>query len=159
MAVAGPDTIASFADYEATVKRLESHGLAYRCFLSRTELALSPARLSPPSEADMLEAGIPFVWLADARLRLRAVHNDMCFQLKTGSGQQVVAADPDLHGNIVIASKDCPSAYNLAATQDDALQAITHVSASGRNPYAFAILWTGSSICFQHMLSSLVIPN
>ena len=36
-------------------------------------------------------------------------------------------ANPDLHGDIVIARKDSPSAYHLAATHDDALQEITHI--------------------------------
>lgn len=120
-----------FADYARTVEALTARGLTYRCFRTRAELEHThPAPLSPKEETQLLEAGNPFAWrlsLAAARNELGAAWDRLSYKLETGNGIIDTPADPALHGDIVIARKDSPSAYHLAACHDDALQGITHV--------------------------------
>lgn len=120
-----------FADFARTVDVLTARGLTYRCFRTRAELEhVSPAPLSPEEETGLLEAGNPFAWrlsLAAARSELGAAWDGLSYKLDTGNGIIDTPADPALHGDIVIARKDSPSAYHLAACHDDALQGITHV--------------------------------
>lgn len=127
-----------FPDYTAVVETLQTRGLAYRCFKTRAEISAStPANAPfmgaalPPSESTVrLERGEPFAWrlsLEACRQVLGRAYDDLSFKLDGANGIETRAANPDLHGDIVIARKDSPSAYHIAATHDDALQAITHV--------------------------------
>jgi glutamyl-Q tRNA(Asp) synthetase len=47
----------------------------------------------------------------------------------TGSGRtdQMIAADPLAHGDVVLARKDAPASYHLSCTLDDAAMGVTHV--------------------------------
>lgn len=124
-----------FADYAAAVQTLTDRGLTYRCFRTRSELADCPDPKQPgPHEAEVeaahLEAGNPFAW----RLSLRAcrdalgpVWSDLSYRELKDEGMQTQAARPELEGDIVLARKDSPSAYHLAATHDDARQGITDI--------------------------------
>lgn len=124
-----------FADYAACVEALRARGLAYRCFRSRQALAaladpLRPGPHSAAEEAELLRAGAPFAWrlsLQAAQAALGPDWNDLSFQTFDETGVTRMKADPAQHGDIVIARKDSPSAYHLAATHDDALQGITHI--------------------------------
>lgn len=120
-----------FADYAAVVSGLTARGLTYRCFKTRAELASkAPAPLSQADEAAALAAGKPFAWrlsLAAARQALGSVWDDMAYHLDKDGVVSSVPANPAMHGDVVIARKDSPSAYHLAACHDDALQGITHV--------------------------------
>lgn len=124
-----------FADYAACVTALRERGLAYRCFRTRSELAQLPDPLQPGphsdvEEAEWLAAGAPFAWrlsLNAARRQLGTAWDDLTYAEITPEGLKTHRARPDLHGDIVIARKDSPSAYHLAATHDDALQGMTHI--------------------------------
>lgn len=120
-----------FEAYGKVVAHLASLGLAYRCFLTRAELGHTPPGPLPKTQEDQyLAAGKPYAWrlsLARARSHLGPVWNDLDYRVQTPDGIQHRPADPIPHGDIVIARKDSPSAYHIASTHDDALQAITHV--------------------------------
>lgn len=127
-----------FADYASVVEALEARGLAYRCFRTRAEIAaqtpagqvFTSAPLSLAEEQARLDAGEVFAWrlsLAACQAALGAAYHELSFQLETEAGLETRRADPGLHGDIVIARKDSPSAYHIAATHDDALQGMTHI--------------------------------
>lgn len=126
-------------DYHAALARLEADGLVYRCFRTRKEMAQAMASaphgpaevfrggpLAAAEEAAKLSAGEPFAWRLslDAAARKLGGINALTF---TDEAEGVVAARPELAGDIVLARKDVGVAYHLAVVVDDALQGITHV--------------------------------
>ena len=140
------------ADYQAALDRLDGLGVLYRCFRTRREvldeigraphgpgegaegLVFRGARLPADEEARRLEAGEAFAW----RLSLdaaRAALGDEAWSglsfVEEGEGPAgehgMIAARPDLAGDVVLARKDVGVAYHLAVTVDDALQGVTHV--------------------------------
>ncbi|MDO1559555.1 tRNA glutamyl-Q(34) synthetase GluQRS [Brevundimonas sp. 2R-24] len=133
-------------DYAAVLDRMQSDGLIYRCFLTRTEVAerigQAPhgaleayvgAPLPPDEEAQRLEAGDAFAWrlsLAAAQVRLGRQWDCMTFT-EEGSGPDgetgALAVDPARGGDVVLARKDAQVAYHLACVHDDAAQGVTHV--------------------------------
>ena len=133
------------ADYRAALDRLAEHGLVYRCFRTRREVAeaieAAPhgtmeawrgSPLPPAEEQRRLEAGDAYAW----RLSLAAAERelggfaDLTF-VEEGQGpageRGVIAARPALGGDVVLARKDVGVAYHLAVVHDDALQGVTHV--------------------------------
>ena len=120
-----------FEDYHRVVSDLASRGLAYRCFRTRSDIQAEPlAPLSPSEEERKLASGAPFAWrlsLRAAREEIGAVWKDLSFRVQAPSGLETMRAQPETQGDIIIARKDSPSAYHIAATHDDALQGITHV--------------------------------
>lgn len=126
-------------DYHAALARLEAEGLVYRCFRTRKEVTQAMASaphgpmevfrggpLPPDEEAGRLAAGEPFAWRLslDAAARRLGGFGDLTF---VDEAEGVVAARPELGGDVVLARKDVGVAYHLAVTVDDALQGITHV--------------------------------
>lgn len=129
-----------FAEYARTVSELAARGLAYRCFRTRAEIAAEMERenltafigavLPEQEERARLERNQPYAWrlsLDAVRGYIGALLDALTYQELTPHGLVTHKADPARHGDIVIARKDSPSAYHIAATQDDALQGITHV--------------------------------
>lgn len=124
-----------FPDYESVVDALTGRGLTYRCFRSRSELAdlpdpLRPGPHTPDEEAELLHAGVPFarrLSVAACREALGDAWETLSFTERTPEGLVTRAADPMRDGDIVLARKDSPSAYHVAATHDDALQSITDI--------------------------------
>ena len=127
-----------FSDYDAVVQSLAERGLAYRCFLTRSEIAerfpngrpISSQPLAASEEAERIERGHAFAWrlsLAQCREALGSIWGDLSFREMTRSDVVRHQAKPEIHGDIVLARKDSPSAYHVAATHDDALQGVTHV--------------------------------
>jgi len=124
-----------FPEYAAVVDALTDRGLTYRCFRSRTELKQMPDPLRPgphakEDERTRLEAGEPFAW----RLSLKACRADLGSQWdaltyteRVDNRLETRRVDPGREGDVVLARKDSPSAYHLAATHDDALQGITDI--------------------------------
>jgi glutamyl-Q tRNA(Asp) synthetase len=126
-------------DYHAALSRLEADGLLYRCFRTRKEIADAMASaphgpmevfrggpLPPDEEAARLAAGEAFAWRLslDAAGRRLGGFGDLTF---VEEGEGVVAARPELGGDVVLARRDVGVAYHLAVVVDDALQGITHV--------------------------------
>ena len=128
------------AEYEAALRTLIDRQLVYRCFRTRREIAEAIASaphgasedvfrgeaLPPTEEADRLAAGEAFAWrlsLKKARAALGPAYFALVFEDETG----LVRADPEKHGDVVLARKDFPTSYHLASVWDDALQGVTHV--------------------------------
>ena len=127
------------SDYQAALSRLEARGLLYRCFRTRREVAEAMASaphgpmevfrggpLAADEEARRLAAGEGFSW----RLSLEAASKRLGgFTALTfvDEGKGVIAARPELGGDVVLARRDVGVAYHLAVVVDDALQAITQV--------------------------------
>jgi glutamyl-Q tRNA(Asp) synthetase len=141
-----------FDDYQAAVTRLEAMGLLYPGFESRGEIAalvaerdrqgrwprdpdgvpLYPgrARKMPQAERDRRRRdGEPFA------LRLAVdpavARAGVLTWNETGLGPQgqcgIVAAAPQMWGDVVLARKGTPTSYHLAVAIDDALQGVTDV--------------------------------
>lgn len=128
------------ADYAAPLQSLIARGLVYRCFRTRKEIAEAIAAaphgasedifrgepLPADEEAAKLEAGDAFAWrlsLKKARSVLGPGYFTLVFEDETGP----VRAEPEKHGDVVLARKDFGTSYHLASMWDDALQGVTHV--------------------------------
>ena len=138
-----------FADYAMAIARLEADGLLYPSFESRRELAALAAELDRqggwprdpdgvpiyPGRARRLsaaecqrrrQAGEPFA----LRLAMdKAVARAGVLTWTDGpSGQTgLVTAAPQMWGDVILARKDSPASYHLAAVVDDALQGVTDI--------------------------------
>lgn len=130
------------ASYQAALDRLKALGLVYPCFCTRAAIAAEIAAsgsaphgadgplypgtcraLSPAERARRLDRGVPHGWRLDmARAVARAGPLDWT-DMEAGP----VAAHPERSGDVVLARKDAPTSYHLAATVDDAAMGITHV--------------------------------
>lgn len=128
------------ADYEGALKNLVDRNLVYRCFRTRKDIAEAIASaphgqseeafrgeaLPPAEEAAKLEAGESFAWrlsLKKARAALGPAYFALVFEDETG----LVRAEPERHGDVVLARRDFGTSYHLASVWDDALQGVTHV--------------------------------
>jgi glutamyl-Q tRNA(Asp) synthetase len=141
-----------FSDYEAALAKLEVQGLIYPSFESRKEIAalvaerdqrgrwprdpdgapLYPGRarkLSPAERERRRNAGEPYA------LRLAmdaaAARAGTLTWSETGIGPQgqtgLVAAVPQMWGDVVLARKEVPASYHLAVALDDAFQGVSEV--------------------------------
>jgi glutamyl-Q tRNA(Asp) synthetase len=126
-------------EYAGALQRLIDGGLVYRCFRTRREVADAIASaphgevevfrgeaLPPEEEAERLQAGEPFAWrlsLRKVRAALGPAYFALVFEDETGP----VRAEPERHGDVVVARKGFPASYHLASVWDDALQGVTHV--------------------------------
>ena len=142
-----------FDDYQAALAKLEAQGLIYPSFESRSEISaliaerdqqgpwprdpdgvpLYPgaARQLPAAESERRRrAGEPYA----LRLAMDAavVRAGALTWTETGSGPQgqtgLVAAAPQMWGDVVLARKEMPASYHLAVVVDDALQGVTDVA-------------------------------
>jgi glutamyl-Q tRNA(Asp) synthetase len=141
-----------FDDYQDAVGKLEAMGLLYPSFESRREIAalvaerdrqghwprdpdgvpLYPgrARKMPKAERERRRReGEPFA----LRLAIDAAvaRAGVLTWNETGGGPQgqsgIVAAAPQMLGDVVLARKEAPTSYHLAVAIDDALQGVTDV--------------------------------
>ncbi len=127
-------------EYAQALQGLIERNIVYRCFRTRREVAEAIANaphgeagevftgeaLSASEEQAKLEAGEPFAWrlsLKKARAALGPAYFALVFEDETGH----VRAEPERHGDVVLARKDFPTSYHLASVWDDALQGVTHV--------------------------------
>jgi glutamyl-Q tRNA(Asp) synthetase len=141
-----------FPDYEMAIARLEADGLLYPSFESRRELAtlaveldrqggwprdpdgvpIYPGRARRMSAAECRrrrQAGEPFALrLAMDKAVARA---GVLTWTETGTGPSgqtaLVTAAPQMWGDVILARKDSPASYHLAAVVDDALQGVTDI--------------------------------
>ena len=132
-----------FADYAAALDRLDAAGLIYPCFCTRADIAAEIARAggAPQGEAGPLYPGTCRTPPTEERRRRIAAGESFALRLdvsrafaRTGplsweeEGRGVIAAQPELLGDVVLARKDVPASYHLAVTIDDALQGVTLVT-------------------------------
>jgi glutamyl-Q tRNA(Asp) synthetase len=135
------------ADYDAVIDTLDRRGLLYRCFRTRKEIldaigdaphgaaeAVRPGPHAPDEEAALLAEGRAFAWrlsLDRARDILGGRAWEALAFVEEGAGPDgergLIRARPETAGDIVVARKDAGTAYHVAVTHDDALQAVTHV--------------------------------
>lgn len=143
-----------FAAYRAALARLEAMGLVYASFDSRADIARRVAAheaqgtpwprdpdgapLYPGHRADISDDerthrqnnGEPYALRLDmAAARARTGPLDW-----QEEGEGIVAADPALWGDVILARKETPTSYHLSVVIDDALQGISHV-VRGRDLY------------------------
>ncbi len=139
-------------EYRAVLDGLIERGLVYRCFRTRRDIlddigraphglgegasgqAFRGAPLPPDQEAARLRAGEPFAWrlsLDAARAALGEPAWAALSFVEQGQGPAgetgMIAARPELAGDVVLARKDVGVAYHLAVVVDDALQGVSHV--------------------------------
>lgn len=128
------------ADYESALQSLIDRHLVYRCFRTRKEIAETIASaphgqaeeafrgeaLPVDEESEKLKAGEAFAWrlsLKKARAALGPAYFALVFEDENGP----VRAEPERHGDVVLARKDFATSYHLASVWDDAQQGVTHV--------------------------------
>ena len=135
-------------DYQAALQQLKEQGLVYRCFRTRKEVLEEIARaphgpepapfrgapLAPAQEALRLERGDAYAWRLSqdaARERLGPAWDTLAFLQVLGPDSdddfEIVLAEPQGAGDVVLARKGLGVAYHLAVVVDDALQGVTQV--------------------------------
>lgn len=129
-------------DYAEAIRKLDRRGLLYPCFCTRSDIQAEIERSGaaphgpegrvypgicrgmPDEKAeDRIDAGEPYALRLDMQ-RACTIAGPLVWD-DASHGQ--VKAKPEAFGDIVIARKDTPTSYHLAATVDDALQGVTHV--------------------------------
>jgi glutamyl-Q tRNA(Asp) synthetase len=141
-----------WGDYDAALKRLEALGLIYPSFESRAEIAqLVAARQAQgswphdpdgvplyPGDAKAMSAservrrmngGEPYALRLDMQAAREKVGALSWAETGAGPGGEtgIIAADPAVWGDVILARKETPSSYHLAVVVDDATQDITDV--------------------------------
>lgn len=132
---------ARLAHYDAALARLRDMGLVYPCFCTRAEITAEIAasasaphgtdgpvypgtcRVLSAAERDARLAQMPCCWRMDMNA---AVARAGPVTWRTIAGETVLA-HPQHAGDVVLARKDAPTSYHLAATMDDADMGVTHV--------------------------------
>jgi glutamyl-Q tRNA(Asp) synthetase len=130
-------------DYRNALDRLAAQGLIYPCFCTRAAIQAEIGRadaaphgpdgplypgtcrgLDTATRRARQAAGEPFALRLDGTKAAR-VAGPLAWE-DAAAGR--VAADPESHGDVVLARKDTPTSYHLAVTVDDALQGVTLVT-------------------------------
>jgi len=140
------------ADHQSALAKLEALGLVYPSFESRSELAALVAERDRQGHWPRDPDGVPLysgrarkMALAE-RARRREAGEPYALRLaidaavaragvlswtETGAGPQgqagTVTAVPQRWGDVVVARKELPTSYHLAAVVDDALQGVSDV--------------------------------
>ena len=128
--------------YMAALDRLRDMGLLYPCFCTRADIQASLTAphgpegsvypgtcraLGAEEQTHRIAAGKAHAWRIDmAQATARA--GPLCWHAFGAEGGEVIAANPAVHGDVVLARKDAPASYHLAATLDDAAQGVTLVT-------------------------------
>jgi glutamyl-Q tRNA(Asp) synthetase len=138
-----------FPAYRAALERLETDGLLYPCFCTRTEIAAEIARaveaphgpegahypgtcraLSSVERRDRMASGAPYAIRLNAEAAAKRVPPLSFHEECAGPNNErgTIAVEPLLFGDVVLARKDAPASYHLAVVVDDAHQGVTHVT-------------------------------
>jgi glutamyl-Q tRNA(Asp) synthetase len=138
--------------YLDALNKLAAQGLVYPSFESRAEIARLVAQreangpwprdpdgaplypgtaklLSPSERARLIGSGAPYALRLDmAAARARAGELAWTEQGEGPGGETgVVAAQPQVWGDVILARKETPTSYHLSVVIDDALQGVTDV--------------------------------
>jgi glutamyl-Q tRNA(Asp) synthetase len=147
-----------FEVYAQAAQWLESQGLLYPCFVSRSEVleaakggAVDPegAPLYPGLHKQLAKSEIEarisngerFALRLDMARALEAANRRLegrpltFTELDEAGKPTLIAAHPERWGDAVILRKDVPASYHLAVVVDDARQGVTHVT-RGRDLFA-----------------------
>ena len=130
--------------YADALRKLRDRGLVYRCWCTRSEIAealkTKSVRHSPdgpvyPGTCRGADRDGSFCWRLDMAKAVELVGplkwNDLA------ASAQI--ADPMQFGDVVLWRKDAPASYHLAATLDDAADAISHV-VRGKDLFAYTAI-------------------
>lgn len=127
--------------YAEALELLKARALIYPCFCTRSEIVAEIAssasapqgpegpvypgtcRAIRAQERERLLASRAHAW----RLDVQAAVARVAAQLTWRDGERELVAEPERFGDVVLARKDAPASYHLAATIDDAAQGITDV--------------------------------
>jgi glutamyl-Q tRNA(Asp) synthetase len=138
-----------FDAYRSALTELRSEDLLYPCFCTRGEIAAEIVRaieaphgpegpaypgtcreLSVNDQRARMGSGVPYALRLNMR-RAMACIGPLPFE-ELGSGPNgehgLMSADPASFGDVVLARKDTPSSYHLAAVVDDAFSGVTLVT-------------------------------
>lgn len=123
--------------YADALERLRTMGLVYPCFCTRADIAASA---SAPHGADAMVYPGTCRALSEGERAERMVHDAHAWRIDmaravamtgplawTDIDHGIVPADPLAAGDVVLARKDAPTSYHLAATLDDADMEVTLV--------------------------------
>jgi glutamyl-Q tRNA(Asp) synthetase len=140
------------ADYRRALETLSADGLVYPSFESRAEIAKlvaareadgpwprdpdgaplypgSAKQLSSDERARLVDSGAPYALRLDMRAAIS--HAGDLTWTEQGEGPHgetgVIAANPQVWGDVILARKETPTSYHLSVVVDDALQGITDV--------------------------------
>ncbi len=138
-----------YNDYRTALARLDAMGLVYSSFESRAEIAHLVAEREPwPRDPDgaplypgnaksisleerkrRMAAGEPYALRLDMQAALARVPAVSWSESGTGPAGEtgIIAANPALWGDAVLARKETPTSYHLAVVVDDAAQGVTDV--------------------------------
>jgi glutamyl-Q tRNA(Asp) synthetase len=135
--------------YRSAISLLENEGLVYPCFCTRQEIAAEAARaphapheynftiypgicrtLSATERAEAIGNDKPHVMRLDVNAAAARVAPLSFTELGAGpSGEHgLIAVNPTMLGDIVLARKDVPMAYHLAVVVDDAFQGVSLIT-------------------------------
>jgi glutamyl-Q tRNA(Asp) synthetase len=139
-----------FSAYRRALDRLGELGLLYPCFCTRKDIQAEIARagqaphgpdgplypgtcraLGEDERRAKIAAGRPYALRLDvAAAAAAATVEGSLTWIEHGRGLegQAVPAEPEIHGDVVLARKDVPTSYHLAVTLDDAEQGVTLVT-------------------------------
>jgi len=166
---------AQFDFYRAALARLEAAGLIYPTFESRGEIARLIAEQGRPEnwprdpDGAMLypghgrslslaererrkAAGAPYALRLDLSAALARAGPLTWSETGGADAGEVIAAQPQMWGDVVLARKEVPTSYHLAVVVDDARQSVTHV-VRGRD-----LFWSTSIHRLLHSLLDLPVP-
>ncbi len=121
---------ARLADYAEAAERLKSSGLLYPCRCTRAEVAAAARHIGPDGPVypgtcrglDIDPEGA--AWRLDMT-RAIACTGPLTWTDELAGEQQ---ARPEVFGDVVLLRRDAPASYHLAATLDDAADAISLVT-------------------------------
>jgi len=141
------------AAYRAALARLAEMGLVYPSFQSRREIArlvaerersgpwprdpdgaplypASASKMDAAEQARRIASGAPYALRLDMTAAIARAPASLTW-VETGCGPYgetgVVAAEPAVWGDVVLARKETPTSYHLSVVIDDAAQGATHV--------------------------------
>ncbi len=138
-----------FPAYRDALAALTMRGLIYPCFCTRKEIAdeiarageaphgpegaLYPGTCRNLQELDQkarMNAGLPYAWRIDVAKAAASVGALNFVEEGAGPDGQhgMIAVDPGLLGDVVLARKETPTSYHLAVVVDDAFQGVTLVT-------------------------------
>ena len=138
-----------FDDYAAALAKLDRYGVCYPCFCTRREIAEEIAcavdaphgpegphypgtcrALDPRDRALRMQTQAYAVRLDNAKAQQHLGHAIHFDEWGRGPGGErgLRHAEPQLLGDVVLARKELPASYHLAAVVDDALQNIELVT-------------------------------
>ena len=123
--------------YRKAIASLRERSLAYPCRCSRRQIEktaqpglegmIYPGTCRALSDAERIEriaAGENHAWRFDVAEAARRVGDLTWIE----EGQGIMAVDPLVGGDVVLARKDTPSSYHVAVTHDDQFQGITWIT-------------------------------